>query len=130
VRLTRDPDALLAMVVALARSNVSGLQPWASHMAIVGGDARGPLTGGFVPIFPSLERRQRALVAMGATENVVLKPAWSLPLPALLLMASLGTIAAALLCVVAVLLVWLSLALSGLFTIVPFAILHTLLRAI
>jgi hypothetical protein len=130
VRLTRDPDALSAMVVVLAHSNVSGLQPWASHMAIVGADARGPLAGGFVPIFPSLERRQRALVAMGATASVVLKPAWSLPLPALLLMGSLGTIAATLLCVVAVLLVPLSLALSGLFTIVPFAILHALLRAI
>jgi hypothetical protein len=130
VRLTRDPDAMSAMVTSLAGSDVGGLQPWALHMAIAGGGGGGLLAGSIVSIFPSLERRQRALVRMGATSGAVLKPSRTLPTPVLLLIGVLGTVAAALLALVVVLLVWLSLALSGIFTIVPMALLHALLRAI
>jgi hypothetical protein len=130
VRLTRDPDAMSAMVAALAASDVGGLQPWALHMAIAGSGGGGLLTGSIVPIFPSLERRQRAIVSMGATRGVTLKPSSTLPTPTLLLIGALATVVAALLGVVVVLLVWLSLALSGLFTILPIALVHALLRAI
>jgi hypothetical protein len=67
---------------------------------------------------------------MGAKEGAVLKPSKTLPTPLLLLIGTLGAVAAALLGLVVVLLVWVSLALSGIFTILPLALLHALLRAI
>jgi len=51
-----------------------------------------------------------------------------MPLPLLLLIGALGVIVLGLLSVCVVLLVWVSVAISGLFTIFPTAILHAILR--
>ncbi len=132
VRLTRDPDAMASLLARLASANVGGLAAWAQHLAIAGVRQRGLLDGGFVPIFPALDARLRALVRMGATVTIAVEPPWyrAMPAPLLLLFGALGALVALLLGVVVVLLVWVSLALSGLFTLVPVAALHALLRAV
>lgn len=128
VRLTRDPDALAGALVKMAHAPV-GLPGWAMHLAVAGsGPSKGGLFGGtIVDIFPSLERRGRALVKMGAR----VMPASSergLHGPALVLVIALFSIVGVLMCVAAGLLVWISLALSMLFTGLPAAALHALLR--
>src|SRR5262249_20902852 len=66
VRLTRDPDAL-ASALGRMGSGVA-LAPWMAHLSVVSGSQRAGLLGGsMVPMFPSLERRLRALRKLGAT---------------------------------------------------------------
>ncbi|HEU0199386.1 MAG TPA: M48 family metalloprotease [Burkholderiaceae bacterium] len=130
VRLTRDPDTLAAALRAMVGQG-TGLQSWAMHMAVTPGSAvdGGLLGGQVVSIFPSIERRYKALGRMGA-EMRPLHAAGALPLPLVLLFGFLGALCGWLGMVAVVLLIWLSIALSGLFTIFPAALLHALLRAI
>lgn len=131
VRLTRDPDALAGALAAMA-GTPTGLPGWATHLAVAGSGAAGGggLFGGTIAdIFPSYERRGRALVKMGAS----VAPVSSGPGPRgakLLIVAVLLTIVGVLLCVVTVLLVWVSVALSMLFTGLPLVLLHALLRSL
>jgi hypothetical protein len=130
VRLTRDPDTLAQTLHKMLEGGGTALQTWAAHMAIAQSApvSHGGLLGGsIVSIFPSTERRYEALGAMGANLRATrTRPAWPFPLVAV--MAVLGTVAAGLMGVVVVLLVWLSVAISGLFTVMPAAALHALLR--
>ena len=130
VRLTRDPDALAGALAAIA-GQPAGVAPWAAHLAVTGsGLGQGGLFGGaIVPIFPSPERRGKALVRLGAHTAPVTHGA-SMPLPLAVLMVVLLSIAGALMGVVAYLLVFVSTAISMLFTVLPAALLHALLRAI
>lgn len=134
VRLTRDPDTLAATLHTMILEGGTGLQSWAQHMAIAptgpigGGGALAAMSGDVVlSIFPPIERRYQALGRMGAEVRALpqrlVRPAWVMPLGALL-----SVVVGGLLSVAVVLLIWLSIALSGLFTIMPAALLHAVLR--
>jgi len=134
VQLTRDPDALDGALAAIADSSALSLPPWATHLCVVEpeGGADSSLVGSAIlPIFPSPPARHRALVKLGATPRPVPR-SWlqSMPKPFLALLVAAGTVVVALLLVASVLLVWLSVAFSGLFTIFPATILHYILRAL
>lgn len=128
VELTRDPDAL-AKALATLDTRPAGLLPWTAHLA-VGADPRGgdgPFGTSFVPIFPSVERRQAALRKMGAHLAAQTRPR-RMPAAVAAILVLLGAVVLGLMSVVVVLLTGLSAAMSGLFTIMPMALLHVLLR--
>jgi Zn-dependent protease with chaperone function len=129
VGLTRDPDALAGALTAIA-GRPQAIQAWAAHLAVAPGPSGqgGPFGPAMVPIFPSQQKRLAALTRMGA--HVAQTPARGAPWPAVLVLAVLATILAGLIGVVVYLLVIVSAALSGLFTVVPAALLHALLRSI
>ena len=128
VRLTRDPDTLAGALDKVTGARGAPLAPWAAHMSVA--DHRGHQAGVFgrsaVPMFPSIDRRLRALGAMGAHITRAARP--QLSLRAWLFIAPLLAILAVLVAILFPLLIWLSLALTMLFTGMPFAIVHALLR--
>ena len=133
VALTRDPDALVGALAAISAAGASTrLAAWAGHLCVVDPGTRhdGSLLGGsYVSVFPPLQRRVRALVRLGADPQRFAGPAsGGMPWPLKVLSAVLFTVIGSLMAVVVVLLIWISLALSGLFTLLPVALLHALLR--
>ncbi len=132
VRLTRDPDTLASMLQKIIGGGGTGLHEWTLHMAIAGDrTSKGLLSGSIVSIFPSTARRYRALGRLGAT----LQPMDAdrrppMPLHLTLVLGALGSIAVGLFLLVIPLIVWLSAALSMLFTMAPAGLLHLLLRAL
>jgi len=128
VRLTRDPDTLAGALDKVTGARGSPLAPWAAHMSVAdhGGHQAGVFGRNAVPMFPSIDRRLRALGAMGAHITRAARP--QLSLRAWLLIAPLLAILAVLVAILFPLLIWLSLALTMLFTGMPFAIVHALLR--
>ena len=127
VRLTRDPDTLAGALEKISASRGTPLAPWAAHMAVAnqGGGDKGMFGNSAVPLFPSIERRLRALGNMGAH---VSRPSRRLPLVAVAILAPLLLLLAGLVALLFPLLIWLSLALTALFSGLPFAIVHALLR--
>jgi Zn-dependent protease with chaperone function len=127
MQLTRDPDALAGALMKLSDANTNGVMPaWTAHMSLnQSGGRTGLLSGSGVPMFPSMERRLKALGVMGATVKVTQRhiPGW-----VWLVGIPLGLLLASLLGTAIVLLVWLSVALSGMFTWLPAALIHFLLR--
>lgn len=128
VQLTRDPQALSDALGALGTGERGGGFPaWAAHMLIVGNSRRGGvLSGSSVPMYPALDKRLKALGRMGAT--IALTPPRQMPLWLKLVMGLAALICVALLSVAIYLLVMVSIALSGLFTMMPAMILHAILR--
>ena len=127
VRLTREPNALSDALQHLGGGGHTPLGAWGAHLCVVRPSVRsGGLFGGsVVPAFPALERRLRALVALGASSA----PApISLPIGKIALIAPLAVIVAGLMTLALGLLVWLSIGLSALFLGLPFGIIHLLLR--
>jgi hypothetical protein len=125
VQLTRDPQALSDALGALG--NGGGFPAWCSHMLVAGGARRGGLlSGSTVPMYPAHHKRLKALARMGAT--VVLTPPPRMPLWVQLLIGAAGVLIVSLLSVAIYLLVMISIALSGLFTLLPTILLHALLR--
>lgn len=125
VQLTRDPQALSDSLGELG--NGGGFPAWCSHMLVAGGARRGGLlSGSSVPMYPAHDKRLKALARMGAT--VVLSPPRRMPLWVQLLIAVAGAVVVSLLSVAIYLLVMVSIALSGLFTLLPTVLLHALLR--
>jgi Zn-dependent protease with chaperone function len=125
VQLTRDPQALSDSLGELG--NGDGFPAWCSHMLVAGGARRGGLlSGSSVPMYPAHDKRLKALARMGAT--VVLSPPRRMPLWVQLLIAVAGVVVVSLLSVAIYLLVMISIALSGLFTLLPTVLLHALLR--
>lgn len=127
VRLTRDPDAVAGALEAVGESSTRTV-PWAAHLAFVA-DPRGqdgPFGRSLVPIFPPLDKRIRGLARMGAHTTQPVRS--RMPWPIRLVIGLLLAVAGALMGVVVYLLVILSAAISGLFTIMPAALLHVLLR--
>ena len=128
VRLTRDPDTLAGALQQMTHAQGAPLTPWAAHMSVA--DHSGQRAGVFgstaVPLFPSIERRLRALATMGA--HITQAAQTNLPIRAWLIIAPLLAVLAALVAALFPLLIWLSLALTMLFTGLPFAIVHLLLR--
>ncbi|WP_129781168.1 M48 family metalloprotease [Peristeroidobacter soli] len=125
VQLTRDPQALSDALGDVG--NGGGFPAWCSHMLVAGGARRGGLlSGSSVPMYPAHDKRLKALARMGAT--VVLSAPRRMPLWAQLLVGVLGVVVVSLLSVAIYLLVMVSIALSGLFTLLPTVLLHALLR--
>ena len=127
MQLTRDPDALAGALMKLNGAATGEVLPaWTTHMSLTQSARRGGLlSGSSVPMFPSIERRLQALAKMGATVTIAVRQVppwvWLVGIPVGLLLAGLlGT--------VMFLLIWLSVALSGMFTWVPAAIIHAILR--
>ena len=132
VRLTREPNALSEALTQLgSAADHTPLGAWGAHLCVVRPTVRhaGLFGGSMVPAFPSLERRLRALAALGASNAPAPAPS-SLPLGKLAIIAPLMLIVAGLMSLVLVLLVWLSAALSAMFLGLPFGVLHLLLRAL
>ena len=125
VQLTRDPQALSD---ALGSLSVGGAFPaWSAHMLVVGGSRRGGiLSGSGVPMYPALDKRLKALARMGAT--VTLAPPRRMPLWMQLLIGVAALVIISLLSVAIYLLVMISIAFSGLFTLLPAVIIHAILR--
>jgi Zn-dependent protease with chaperone function len=126
VRLTRDPDALAHALEKMSGAGAP-LTPWTAHLSVIqtGGNRSGPLGASVVPMFPSLDRRLRALAKLGAH---VSRPPRRMPLPLVLILAALCAVVGLLIALVLYLLVILSTALTMLFTGLPFGVLHLLLR--
>ena len=128
VRLTRDPDALSK---ALEKMSGSGepLAAWASHLSIVqsGGNRTGVLGASFVPMFPSIERRLAALAKLGAHLSHAPR---HMPRRLVLILAPLFAVAGLLMIFAMCLLIFLSTALTMLFTGLPFGVIHLLLRSL
>ena len=130
VQLTRDPDALGAALGQLRGAPVGGaFGDWIAHLCVVpprSGGAANVLGGSAVPMAPSLDRRLVALGIMGAdvaprTAKPMRPWAWAILLP-------LGGILAGLLGMVVCGLLYVSIALSMLFTWLPAVLVHALLR--
>jgi Zn-dependent protease with chaperone function len=126
VRLTRDPDALAGALGKLGSGEA--FAPWMAHLSVVNPSSQKGMMGSFVPMFPSSERRLRELSRLGA--NVAAPPPRKVPLKIWLIAAPLGTLVVVLMTIVAVLLCYVSIPLSALFTGIPFGLIHMLLRAI
>jgi hypothetical protein len=90
------------------------------------GQRGGVFAGSAVPMFPSIDRRLRALGALGAHITRTAGP--KMPLKLWLLVGPLLAVLAVLVAIMLPLLIWLSLALTALFGGIPFAIVHVLLR--
>lgn len=128
VRLTRDPDTLGGALEEIASAGGGGvLSRWASHLSVSAASTRNLIGGTAVPMFPSLERRLRALQKLGGT--VQLKTATvRQPLKITILVTVLYSIVIVLIGVLLPLLVMVSMMLSMLFLGLPVGILHALLR--
>lgn len=126
VRLTREPDGLSGALSALSHANTSLLSSaWANHLCVVAPQQE---VGMIVSVFPSVEKRLVALIRMGANKQLLTVPQSASPLWVKALIGSLLVVMAALIAVLLPLLVMASAMLSIFFTIIPVAILHTLLR--
>jgi hypothetical protein len=130
MQLTRDPDALAGALMKINSVGTGGALPaWTMHMSLAQGSGgrTGLLSGSAVPMFPSIERRLKALGAMGATVKITERQippwVWAVGIP-------IGLLLAGLLGTAMFLLVWLSVALSGLFTWLPASLIHFLLRSL
>ena len=128
VRLTRDPNTLSE---ALQKMSAAGdgvaFAPWTAHLSVVqlGHSQSKLMGGGAVPMFPSLERRLRALGKLGAQMTTAPR---KMPLRVVLIIGPLFAIVAVLVAIMLPLMVWLSLALTMLMTALPLGIVHALLR--
>jgi Zn-dependent protease with chaperone function len=127
VQLTRDPNALDEALEAMGGVGAAaGLPPWAGHLCVVDPGSGGDLFGPF-SIFPSIDARRRALVRLGADDDPALKrrgmPRW-----ALAILIALAAVLFVLVAIMVYLLLVLSAALTGLFTLVPTLLIHHLLR--
>ncbi len=144
VRLARDANGLRDLLLVIGESRPSlHFDQWAQHLCLVNGatlarigQARqggGPLARSYVSVFPAIARRCQALVRLGAHAEMPANAApvarrRSMPARVAVLVVPLLAAAAVLMVIATVGIVGVSLALSGLFTIVPASLLHALLR--
>jgi Zn-dependent protease with chaperone function len=129
VRLTRDPEGLSGALESISRRPAAmALTGWRSHLAVVDpGGREGLFAGGVMSPLPSLAARCQALVRLGAQPRPT-DPRSELPLWTRMLLAGAWSLAGVLGLTLVPLLVVLSFMLSGLFTLLPAAALHALLR--
>ena len=128
VRLTRDPDTLAGALEQMTRARGAPIAPWAAHMSVAdnGGRQKGVFGSNAVPMFPSIDRRLRALGTLGAHIHRAPRP--KMPVHLWLIIVPLVAVLAVLVAMLFPLLIWLSLALTMLFSGIPFSIVHLLLR--
>lgn len=128
VRLTRQPDGLASALTVLQTADTTLLSAaWANHLCVLEPSTMAKYTQ-IVPIFPAPARRLTALVRMGASAAYQPAPPSQMPLWAKTVIGLLGSIAAGLLLLLLPLLAMASTMLTGLFTLLPTALLHALLR--
>ena len=130
VRLTRNPDALASALEKMRGAAVSGaFNAWTSHMCVVPDTAlrsRSLFSGSSVAMSPPLERRLRALGRMGAQTSGTSRR--TLPLVAWCVLVPIIALVVGLMSFAMFLLVYISVALSGMFTWLPVILLHAILR--
>lgn len=130
VRLTRDPDALGNALAKMRGLPVEGaFGAWVAHMSVLPSGligARSILGGSSAPMSPALDRRLKALGVMGA--HVQLRAPRTVPAWAWLVLGPVGALLAVLMGMVVFGLLYVSAALSGLFTWFPAVLVHALLR--
>ncbi|MEA3177323.1 MAG: hypothetical protein QOI59_846, partial [Gammaproteobacteria bacterium] len=128
VRLTRDPDTLAGALEQMTKERSAPLAAWAAHMSVTDhtGQQRGVFGGSAVPMFPSIDRRLRALGTMGAHITRAAGP--KIPLKLWFIIGPLIAILVVCVGIMLPLLVYLSIALTALFGGIPFGIVHMLLR--
>ncbi|HEY6643698.1 MAG TPA: hypothetical protein VIZ63_16345, partial [Povalibacter sp.] len=134
VRLTREPNTLGEALVKLNDLPWEGaFAPWTAHMSVVNVEkigGKGLFSSSGAKMFPSLQKRLLALTGLGASVAATQElSTWQrLPLMGRVILVPVGVLVAMLLAAVVVLLVWVSVALSGLFTWLPAMLLHAILR--
>jgi Zn-dependent protease with chaperone function len=130
VRLTRDPDGLGGALAEMRGEAVAGpFGAWLAHMSVVPDGrigARSILGGASVSMSPALPKRLRALGQLGARDGQVSEP----PVPVLrwLILGPLFAVLGVLMAAVVGGLLYVSVAMSGLFTWLPAVVLNHLLR--
>jgi Zn-dependent protease with chaperone function len=131
VRLTRDPDTLAGALQKMSFSMTgTAFAQWAAHFCVTAPPVvrgSGLLNSSFVPMFPSLHRRLRALQKMGA-RITELPFRYRMPLWGMLILTPLFAALAVLVPLLVVMLAYVSIPLSTLFLGIPFSIVHLLLR--
>ena len=127
MQLTRDPEALAGALTKLNSATTGGVLPaWISHMSLTQSSRRGGvLSSSAVPMFPSIERRLKALGNMGATVLIAVR---QIPMRTWLVGIPRGLQLAGLIGMATFLAMGLSIALSGIFTLLPALIIHSILR--
>jgi Zn-dependent protease with chaperone function len=130
VQLTRNPDTLGSALEKIRGEPVEGaFSAWIAHLSVVPSPligARSILGGSSVPMAPALDRRLKALGVMGA--HITARASRTMPAWAWLIVAPLFAVLIVLMSMVVFGLVYVSVALSGLFTWFPAVLLHMLLR--
>ena len=130
VQLTRHPDTLGSALEKIRGAPVEGVfGAWIAHLSVVPSPligAQSILGGSSVPMSPPLDRRLKALGLMGA--QVRPRAGRTMPGWAWLILAPVIALLVVLMSAVVFGLVYVSVALSGLFTWLPAVLLHALLR--
>jgi hypothetical protein len=129
VRLTRDPETLASALQKICgQPTPSAFAAWIAHMSLVPTRLIGArsLFGTSVMMTPSLDRRLKALGILGAHTSV--RSHRDLPVWALLALLPIGLLLIGLMGFALYLLVFVSVAMSGLFTWMPALLIHALLR--
>jgi Zn-dependent protease with chaperone function len=130
VQLTRSPDMLGRALEKIRGEPVEGaFGAWIAHLCVVPSPligTRSILGGSSVPMAPPLDKRLKALGLMGA--QVTPRAGRQMPLHIKLILAPVLLLVAVLMSAVILGLVYVSAALSGLFTWLPVVLLHALLR--
>ena len=126
VRLTREADGLSTALATLGKAQTTLLAgAWANHLCVL---APQQAATTIVPTFPSVARRLQALARLGGSHQAEASPGAKSPLWVKLLLGSLLAVIAVLMAVLLPLLVMASTMMTLLFTVLPVAILHGLLR--
>lgn len=125
VQLTRDPNTLAGALEKMREA--ASFATWATHLSVIGArpSSTGLMSGSILPISPGLPARLRALEKLGATLSR--KPP-GVPWLFLLIIAPLYGLAGALVGVLCFALATVAIPITTMFTGIPFAILHRLLR--
>lgn len=128
VQFTRDPQALAEAYAALSRvgTTLDSRARWLGDLFVL--DAGANSSFRVSSPYPSIASRIARLDAMGA--NVALESKAAKPLWFWLVLAPLVALVVGLLGAVVVLGTWLSLALNGIFLVLPTALIHAVLRTL
>lgn len=131
VKLTREPNGLVSALSHCQDQNTALLKTtWTSHFCVV---QPGKVSGLILPTFPTLEKRMKALIRLGA-QPMVLAPdqdwqnLWQQAGWKLILIILLVLLAIVLISVLLPMLVIGSMMLTMLMTLLPTGLLHALLR--
>ncbi|MEO6342520.1 MAG: M48 family metalloprotease [Dokdonella sp.] len=130
VQLTREPDTLGHALEKMRGAPIEGaFGAWIAHLCVVPNGligARSILGGSAVPMSPALDKRLKALGVMGA--HISARPTVTMPGSKWLILAPLIAVVVVLMGAVVVGLLFISVALSALFTWLPALAIHALLR--
>ncbi len=130
VQFTRNPDTLGSALEKIRGEAVDGaFGAWIAHLSVVPSPligTRSILGGSSAPMAPSLDKRLKALGLMGA--QVTPHAGRRVPPLAWLILGPVLALVAVLMGIVILGLIYVSAALSGLFTWLPVVLVHALLR--